>query len=54
MIHWGLSGKKPPLLSSPTTFLSGKREKGGPYLNKLLLKICASAGLGAKKQMMGS
>lgn len=29
-----------------------KRE--GPYLNELLLKICASAWLGAKKQMMDS
>jgi len=36
-------------------YISQRKERnGGPYLNKLLLKICASAGLGAKKQMMGS
>jgi len=50
----GPFGEEASIAFFPTTFLSGKKRKGGPYLNKLLLKICASAGLGAKKQMMGS
>lgn len=44
MIHWGLLGKKPPMLSSPLHFSAERGEKEGPYPNKLLLKICASAG----------
>lgn len=51
MIHWGLLGKKPPLLSSPLHLRAERGEKE-PYLTKAFIKDLCQCWLGATKQMM--
>jgi len=40
MIHWGLSGKKPPLLSSPLHFSAERREKGAISEQAFIKDLC--------------
>jgi len=50
MIHWGLSGKKPPLLSSPLHFSAGKKkEKRGAISKQAFIKDLCKCWAGCKE-----